>query len=586
MVEISLSHLLELGDIDNPAATPMEHALMHALESCPKGGPDRVITAEDIAAFKTAFPSMGSKLDTNEQSAILDTFAVNSFGTLYETGNMALIVAARHALSEAADQPTQPYQLVTTESHYNSAVTATSLPTYQARAGDTALEIAQRVIADYPELAGADPRDIADKIARANGWNPNADGSYPKLEAGQTVMVTPYPDGAMDRVNALLEQVVSGLPDATKNMVLATLGIGVGIFLATLWLTPATATVAVMTYLAATLGEAFMVGAGVGLVTLLVGAAMGSNGLSSAYEIKNNPEVGKLGANMVMALAVPKAIETTTKAITAATPAVRNALLKIGDLLTPATPALEVVGTMDAGANILPAIRANTSLTLGMNNFPIVNGQIRTVYLKVLTAGGEEAWLPIVGTRQDIVNRLTYLRANPATGTDYRIFYTPEFNTQDWNILLSAGPGKTVYAASTDNVGLGLGKAFGEAAPYVPPTPAAAQNPFQSWEGFWPVSSDLLSQEEQVHLGVYNSLYKSIKKERGQGRLTYDMRQVLVKIRADVRTILKSYIDRCDELGLTVERKLQGLPNTIGDRNDMRDMCRELDVFKSDWTPR
>jgi hypothetical protein len=355
MTTITLSNLKRFSTIDDPQASKLERAIMHALDSMPKGNPDKQITDADIAAFKAAFPSMGASLDRTELGTVLDVMENAGTGTAYEAGNMTLVAAARAELygySWSSPTGTEVSAAASTDisGHYRTTYTPVSLPSFTVGTlpdGSTegVWQIAERVKAQlgaqYPDVLAMRTDEVAYKLLQANGLAMNADGSYPALRFGQVLQVAPYANGAMARVGALLEEVVKDLPEAAKHMVLATLAIGVGIFLASLWMTPGPATVAVLGYLATALGEAFMVGAGVGLVTLIAGAAMGSGGLSSAYEIKSNPEVGKLGANMVTALAAPKAIEYAGKGVTAASPYVKDALGKLSGILKPVAPVME-----------------------------------------------------------------------------------------------------------------------------------------------------------------------------------------------------------------------------------------------------
>ena len=64
MSVISLSRLQALRDVNNPAASPMEAALLHALDWRPAAQPDSVFDAADRAASE---PLYGPELDAADR---------------------------------------------------------------------------------------------------------------------------------------------------------------------------------------------------------------------------------------------------------------------------------------------------------------------------------------------------------------------------------------------------------------------------------------------------------------------------------------------------------------------------------------
>jgi hypothetical protein len=214
MASVSISRLLQLGTLNNPAATPMESALMYALDWHPKSKPDKKITENDLAYYRDQY---GDVLDTSEQNEILSIFEKSSMGTSSQDFNLNLIAAARYrpvALGSIRRTYTTTDDAGAMAQTSVAPVVTLSRATVLSGPNESMAELIVRLRDQFsPSLNGVSDTDLATKIREINGLGPN------DPVAGRTLYL--MPDLPMPNLDTALKAIAEYFPtqalDAIKN---------------------------------------------------------------------------------------------------------------------------------------------------------------------------------------------------------------------------------------------------------------------------------------------------------------------------------------------------------------------------------
>ncbi len=433
MTTITLSHLKDLGSIDNPLASPMERALMHAIDSRPEDHPDGFITAEDEDAFTAAFPWMGELLDASEQAQLLSIFETTSKNA-GRADNLSLIAAARASAS--------PYAVTVTNGHAPDLSTATALPSFVV--GYTAdgtpegvWQVAERVKSKFPALAEVATSDVVEALVKTNNLSTDANGQY-VMVPGQDLLAIPTAPGVNGRLSVAFDSLINGLGDETARQALIALKVALPLLL----ILAATNPAAFITTGLAILGTTIGVAQGYGVLKYLLQAAIGSG------DYADNAGIRKWGDVVREDLAGVGITGTTLaagKALQAYGSQIRALAGQIAGLFQGAGPVLESAGTL--GANTPVVARVNVrALTLG--SFPVVPSGAKSIFLHLKNQAGETVLLEITAPRDDIADVIKdYANGNRFLPQGYKL-------PDDGLVYLSASSaeGAPIYHASPDQI--------------------------------------------------------------------------------------------------------------------------------------